>query len=182
MTPEKLCKDYPKVFISRTLEILQQYEDIVMDTVSEEKCYDATLLINCFYGLLMMPAKLNRNSLENEKDANAVLREHQLDTAITFTPKPPIHLSFKSLVDSIRNGLAHWEDKPNEDPKRQELGVEYEPKEENLQMEKIIIHGSTKKDNGIDTVVTFDIESEDNRKKVMEFLKLVYTPSQTGEN
>ena len=42
-------------FISRTLELLNQYDSIVAKQVQGDKQYEVTLLINCLLGLIVMP-------------------------------------------------------------------------------------------------------------------------------
>ncbi len=181
MTPEKIGNNYPQEFIARTRKLLQQYDEIVVNKLENEQkdkeIYNITLLINCFYGLLMMPAKLNRNLLPTDVTADNMLQEKHFSDVIKFTTAPQTDLSFKDFVNSIRNGLAHWEDERNSNPSRQELQISYEPKEGDQPFREIIIYGSTKKRDGIDTVVYFDISSEEKRKKILDFLELIYKPA-----
>ena len=68
MITEKLSENYAREFISRTESILSQYNEIVATKLEaehrESEFYDVSLFINCLYGLLMMPSKLNKSVLE----------------------------------------------------------------------------------------------------------------------
>ena len=68
MITEKLSENYAREFISRTETILSQYNEIVATKLESEhresEFYDVSLFINCLYGLLMMPSKLNKSVLE----------------------------------------------------------------------------------------------------------------------
>ena len=48
-------KDVVTDFISRTLELLNQYDSIVAKQVLKDKQFEVTLLINCLLGLIVMP-------------------------------------------------------------------------------------------------------------------------------
>lgn len=48
-------RDLERDFVSRTLQLLRQYDDFVRPAVTEEESLEETLLINCLVGLLVLP-------------------------------------------------------------------------------------------------------------------------------
>ena len=46
---------------SRTLELLQQYDSIVVKSMPEEKRFEVTLLINCLLGLIVLPYEYKKH-------------------------------------------------------------------------------------------------------------------------
>ena len=171
MISEQLIKDYPKEFILRTERIISQYNEIVQNVLcsknKENEFFDTTLFINCLYGLLMMPSKLNHNNLLKYKNAKKFLCDNNLEKAIIFSVSNGKEISLEELIRSIRNGMAHWEE-------NEKLGFDYEPKDTGSMIEKIIIKGSLgPKDDIFFTTVTMNISSEESRKNVLKFLKLI---------
>lgn len=177
MITEKISENYAKEFISRTETILSQYNEIVATKLEaehrESEFYDVSLFINCLYGLLMMPSKLNKSVLEKYENATDFLSEHGFSDAIFFTAEPKKEINLEEFVRSIRNGMGHWKD--DEKKKLKNQGFDYEPKTEGAIIEKIIIHGSFGyKSKTILTTTVLNIASEANRNKILGFLKFIY--------
>jgi hypothetical protein len=172
MTDKELISDFAKGFIKRTRNIITQYENYVKPVLvnqnKENEYYDATLLINCFYGLLMMPSKLHFKELKKFTSAKVFLEEQGFCNVISFKTEPEKSISLEKFVRSIRNGLGHWEDESQKT-------VAFEPMKENEPIKKIIVQGTI--DHFKTEVKTsFDISSEEKRNKVLDFLELIYKP------
>ena len=174
MITEKLSKNYAREFISRTETILSQYNEIVATKLESEhresEFYDVSLFINCLYGLLMMPSKLNKSVLKKYENAKDFLSKNGFSDAISFTAEPKKEISLEEFVRSIRNGMGHWKDDKIEKLKNQ--GFDYEPKTEGALIGSIIIRGSFCET--ILTTTVLNIASEANRNKILEFLKIIY--------
>lgn len=174
MITEKLSKNYAREFISRTETILSQYNEIVATKLESEhrerEFYDVSLFINCLYGLLMMPSKLNKSVLKKYENAKDFLSKNGFSDAISFTLEPKKEISLEEFVRSIRNGMGHWKDDKIKKLKNQ--GFDYEPKTEGALIESIIIRGSFCET--ILTTTVLNIASEANRSKILEFLKIIY--------
>lgn len=54
-------------FIKRTLDIIEQYETHVMNSVTDGKQYEVTLLINCLLGLVVTPFEYKNREFKNRK-------------------------------------------------------------------------------------------------------------------
>mgnify|MGYP003448881671 FL=1 len=177
MITEKLSKNYAREFISRTETILSQYNEIVATKLESEhresEFYDVSLFINCLYGLLMMPSKLNKSVLKKYENAKDFLSKNGFSDAISFTLEPKKEISLEEFVRSIRNGMGHWKDDKIEKLKNQ--GFDYEPKTEGALIGSIIIRGSfCSEGETILTTTVLNIASEANRSKILEFLKIIY--------
>lgn len=174
MITEKLSKNYAREFISRTETILSQYNEIVATKLESEhresEFYDVSLFINCLYGLLMMPSKLNKSVLKKYENAKDFLSKNGFSDAISFTLEPKKEISLEEFVRSIRNGMGHWKD--DEKKKLKNQGFDYEPKTEGALIGSIIIRGSFCET--ILTTTVLNIASEANRSKILEFLKIIY--------
>lgn len=174
MITEKLSKNYAREFISRTETILSQYNEIVATKLESEhresEFYDVSLFINCLYGLLMMPSKLNKSVLKKYENAKDFLSKNGFSDAISFTAEPKKEISLEEFVRSIRNGMGHWKD--DEKKKLKNQGFDYEPKTEGALIGSIIIRGSFCET--ILTTTVLNIASEANRSKILEFLKIIY--------
>lgn len=174
MITEKLSKNYAREFISRTETILSQYNEIVATKLESEhresEFYDVSLFINCLYGLLMMPSKLNKSVLKKYENAKDFLSKNGFSDAISFTLEPKKEISLEEFVRSIRNGMGHWKDDKIKKLKNQ--GFDYEPKTEGALIGSIIIRGSFCET--ILTTTVLNIASEANRSKILEFLKIIY--------
>ncbi|WP_294428365.1 HEPN family nuclease [uncultured Treponema sp.] len=178
---ERLKNNYAKEFIVRTREIIRQYDEHVISYLEANKrdseCYDMTLLINCFYGLLMMPSKLNNSSLLKCGNADEFLRKGNLADEISFTVEPEREINFEELVRSIRNGLGHWTQSnlvsgKNKKQKTNQSDVKFFPTDEGKSIEEIIVSGSI--DDFKTTVTTiFKVSKEKNQHKIWDFLELV---------
>ena len=48
-------------FISRTLELLQQYDGAIIKSMPEEERFEVTLLINCLLGLIVLPYEYKKH-------------------------------------------------------------------------------------------------------------------------
>ena len=183
MITETLKENYAKEFIVLTRKLIQQYEDIVIPVLEAKKkdneCYDITLLINCFYGLLMMPSKMNWNTLKKYGSAKEVLEKNNFNKnqIITFKTNSTNDLSFEELVRSIRNGLSHWEENNpkyrNKNFENEPFGLDFEPKETGQLMDNIIIRGSIN-DYKTDVTTTFKITHGECQKRVLNFLSFIY--------
>ena len=174
MITEKLSKNYAREFISRTETIISQYNEIVATKLESEhresEFYDVSLFINCLYGLLMMPSKLNKSVLKKYENAKDFLSKNGFSDAISFTLEPKKEISLEEFVRSIRNGMGHWKDDKIKKLKNQ--GFDYEPKTEGALIGSIIIRGSFCET--ILTTTVLNIASEANRSKILEFLKIIY--------
>ena len=174
MITEKLSENYAREFISRTETILSQYNEIVATKLESEhresEFYDVSLFINCLYGLLMMPSKLNKSVLKKYENAKDFLSKNGFSDAISFTLEPKKEISLEEFVRSIRNGMGHWKD--DKITKLKNQGFDYEPKTEGALIGSIIIRGSFCET--ILTTTVLNIASEANRSKILEFLKIIY--------
>ncbi|MCR5126342.1 MAG: hypothetical protein K6B43_14290 [Treponema sp.] len=177
MITEKLSENYAREFISRTETILSQYNEIVATKLESEhresEFYDVSLFINCLYGLLMMPSKLNKSVLEKYEYAKDFLSENGFSDVISFTAETKREINLEEFVRSIRNGMAHWKEDEKKELKNQ--GLDYEPKTEGALIGRIIIRGSfCSKRKTILTTTVLNIASETNRNKILGFLKFIY--------
>ena len=180
MITERMGKNYAKEFIVRTRELIRQYEEHVISTLERDsrdsECYDMTLLINCFYGLLMMPSKLNYNKLKKYDDAEQFLKEKGFDDEISFVKSCKRKISLEEFVRSIRNGLGHWEEHnpnyPDTNSKGEPFGLDYKPKNAGESIKELIVRGSIA-DYKIDVSTTFKVSAERNQHKIWEFLEFL---------
>jgi hypothetical protein len=89
--------DFKKDFVERTLTIVRTYTGK----------YDATLLINCLTGLLILPKEkcykdIPNNSIENLSDEWGIKKEHIKDVRCTCCG-----YKLKNVVRQMRNSIAH---------------------------------------------------------------------------
>lgn len=110
-------------FIERTVEVLDQYHELVMGRVSERQEYEVTLLMNCMLGLLIYPqqiAKRNKWDKWLAKDRiedvgsswglrpEYVLCPGRIDhEGDRYAPLELAHLTIRRLLRQMRNTAAH---------------------------------------------------------------------------
>lgn len=98
---QKMSKD----FINRTRIIIKQYDQL--DKAHNEK-YEITLKINCLYGLIIIPKAACYNEFDFKiKTEDASMFSMNLDEEIVR------ECEAKVFFHCIRNGLAHWMEKGN---------------------------------------------------------------------
>jgi len=54
-------------FISRTLDIVDQYDALVVKSVPEESRFEVTLLLNCLLGLIVLPFEHKKRAQGNQR-------------------------------------------------------------------------------------------------------------------
>ena len=141
-----------EMFIERTKELLKQYNSFYENgKISDENYFNITLLINCLYGLLMMPSKKNYGILKKDTRKANELEKSIPGLTITATsenyPNKNIsnEITVEEFVRGLRNGLGHWEEK---EENHQNVSYELTPqgKDEDL-FKTVILKGSFKKNN-----------------------------------
>jgi len=95
------AKDFEKDFMKRTLEIVREYNGR----------YDATILVNCLLGLLVVPKERIFDRIPNEDICNIAKWGIKLDSIKKYGKcscgdKHPKTL--RQLVRSLRNSVAHF--------------------------------------------------------------------------
>jgi len=103
-------EDVPRDFFIRTKRILEQYDDIG-DRLGDGY-YDVTLAINCFIGLVILP----KNHLYTRLD-KIVLNERDMPKGVSVLVTDGVHdmpITLKQLLHCMRNGIAHWLDRGDE--------------------------------------------------------------------
>ena len=114
--------DYARMevdFIRRTLEIIDQYKELVHSRVDKDQEYEVTLLMNCLLGLLLYPQQLahqrswqewlNQNVQDNVSHWG--LSEEMVHSAGYLndnrTEIDYYQLTLRNLIRQIRNTAAH---------------------------------------------------------------------------
>lgn len=97
---DELMKD----FFKRTFKILDQYNKL---KYGEKEYYNVTLLINCLFGIVIMPKshwhrKINDNKFISNNDNIVVEIGGKKGTLENY------NIGF--IMNSLRNSLAHWGD------------------------------------------------------------------------
>jgi len=96
-------KDLEVEFIERTMELIQQYYD-VLENYPYEKQYNYTLTINCLLGLIVMPKEKVVTYVPNNQLTNEFKKQIGLDSSF-------IHDDIKTLqnlIQRLRNSIAHF--------------------------------------------------------------------------
>lgn len=110
-------------FISRTIELLKQYDSVVVKSIPEEKRFEVTLLINCLLGLIVLPYEFKKREQQDngfpeicEDDGIAV---KQLDKhwglkslaikkfKIKGVDIPESDRTLRKIVAMLRHSIAH---------------------------------------------------------------------------
>jgi hypothetical protein len=163
------------VFRERTKKLLEQYKDIIQPNVSRDELYDVTLIVNCLYGLLMVPTEKYKGLLPNEDavqylrekhisedkiEVSSVLNCHKCDNTCVDRSRP---ITFQNLITGIRNGLAHWDGSNNHD------NVLYE-KDGNGHVTNLVIKGLIL-DYTVTVTVTFHLTNDSN--PILDLIRLI---------
>lgn len=90
-------------FIERTLNLIEQYENVLNDFPFAEQ-YNYTLLINCLTGLIVMPKERSINAIPNE----SLSLEMRNDMGLIHTIIDPRCKTLRSLIKKLRNCVAHF--------------------------------------------------------------------------
>ena len=99
--------EFEKKFMNRTLEIVKDYKGN----------YDATIIINCLLGLLVLPREISFDKISDESIENikkwGINRE-----SIKNTGRPNNIINdpntLKSIIYNLRNSVAHFQITPVE--------------------------------------------------------------------
>ncbi|MHC0064845.1 HEPN family nuclease [Nostoc sp. UIC 10890] len=103
---------FERNFIARTLEIVEQYEKYIMESVSETQQFEVTLLINCLLGLLVLPQERCYKSIP----AKPIDELEEWGLSSDFIQnwgkhpsdfKPEEHCTLMEFVYRLRNAVAH---------------------------------------------------------------------------
>jgi len=98
--------DFERSFMQRTLEILQSYKGH----------FDATMLINCLLGLLVVPKErfLEAIPLDPVRGLSKWgIKPASIKRIGRKTPKNPNPDTLRGIVYNLRNSVAHFRLKPN---------------------------------------------------------------------
>ena len=175
---EKNQIEFSKKFIKITQKILTQGSFNEVENPNQKREYKNALFINCLYGLLMMPLKLNNESIKMYGDAKSVLSENNLlgDDKITFKVKEDETPTFEQFVRSIRNGLGHWNESRKNDSFPQGVKIESSDKFILSVSGSYTLYKSKKRENDkivhITTFINFS-----NKELLLKFSKLVTEPN-----
>lgn len=107
-----------KDFVPYTKKLLEQYNHYIVNNseICDTDKHEITLLVNCLFGLLMVPNKLYYESLNTSKTLDDLNNEFkQAITFETLENRTNRILSFKDVILSLRNGLGHWFENRNND-------------------------------------------------------------------
>lgn len=115
-------------FIKRTLEIIDQYEELVRSRMPEPQQFEVTLLLNCLLGLLIYPQQLAGDNAARRFDnwltndyVERIGPEWGIGPKVVISPgyknvtKPEKgerritleELTMRNLVRQMRNNVAH---------------------------------------------------------------------------
>ena len=94
-------QQFERDFTRRTLDLVKQYKGP----------YDATLLLNCLLGLLIVPKEASLNRIP--RDPLASLHNWGISSSSITSPgtSPDAH-NLQGLVRSLRNAVAHFRFRP----------------------------------------------------------------------
>lgn len=94
----EFCKPIEKSFVCRTNKLIQEYDGK----------YDATMLLNCLLGLLMVPFEKNKELFKND-DRTAVIRDlfNQIQADGRYNDFGGDYSDFE-IIRFIRNAIAHF--------------------------------------------------------------------------
>ena len=101
--------DFEHSFMQRTLEILRSYEGH----------FDATMLINCLLGLLVVPKEQFLEAIPLDPLHGLSkwgIRPASIKRIGRKTPKNPNPDTLRGIVYNLRNSVAHFRLKPNPSP------------------------------------------------------------------
>lgn len=97
-------KDLPKDFLKRTIELVKQYK--TLKNSADLDYFNVTLSINCFFGTIIMP-KANWY----EKLSSVQIGADEISGVLI---KGNNHINLQELLHCIRNGIAHWLERGND--------------------------------------------------------------------
>jgi hypothetical protein len=107
--------EFEKDFMLRTLKIIREYKGE----------YDATLIINCLLGLLVVPRETSYNKIPNdlikENLSSWGLSENSITNYGYENPK-----TIRQLVRHLRNSIAHFQIEPIQGKSRLVEGFRFE--------------------------------------------------------
>ncbi|MBW8183561.1 HEPN family nuclease [Shewanella nanhaiensis] len=97
-------KELQEDFVSRTISLLRQYNEIIHQFKFEEQ-FNYTLAINCMLGLIVMPKEkvdtyIPNEELTPENRANMGLVETSIDESIR---------TLGELIQNLRHSIAHFD-------------------------------------------------------------------------